>query len=1027
MAGFPAPWWVVGGWAVEAFTGCPAVPRGHRPGRLRRATCPRCASSSATCSTCGATTAGPSGSSTTSTPSRCTRSARSGCARTRAPRGGSTAPLNPRRDGLWQSKRDEDLVAELEDVTWVADDGVRYLRRRDRRCYYKALAAPGQGRASTSTNVVAAARRPSEAGLAARDACRRATPDHPWQPRLDGAARAEPARRTLVGAMTDDTVYLDHAASTPMYPEAVAAMTDAARATLGNPSSLHASGRAARRVVEESRETIARALGCRPGEVVFTSGGTESDNLALKGLFWARRDAGPAPHPHPRRRRSSTTPSSTRCTGSPSTRAPRSSCCPSTRSAASTSTPCARSIERDPASGRPGLGDVGQQRGRHRPAGRRGRRARRTRTASPCTPTRCRPSARCRSTSPPRGVDALTLTGAQARRPVRRRRARRAPRARRHRRCCTAAARSATSAPAPSTRPAIAGFAARRRARRRAPARARRPGRRRCATTSSRRVQERCPTRASTATRTGSTHRLPGNAHLDLPRLRGRLAADAARRPRHRVLDRLGLLGRRAAGLPRAARDGLRRRAARAARCGSRSGTPRTAADVDALVEAIGPVVERARAAGAARLAESEARRCRSSPRCPAASTRPSPPPAPSRPGHDVTGIHLALSRNPQSYRTGARGCCTIEDANDARRAADVIGIPFYVWDLSDRFHEDVVEDFMAEYAAGRTPNPCLRCNEKIKFAAVLDRALALGFDAVATGHYAQLRTGADGADRDAPRGRPRQGPVLRARRAHPGAARALAVPARRLRQGRRCGDEADAPRAAGRRQARQPRHLLHRRRRHRRLAAREAGRRRRPRRRDRRPRERRGARPPRRRATASRSASARACGSAGPPPTASRATCSTSSRSPAPSRSGRARRSPSTASRASGRAGAAPRPTEPLHGTVQLRAHGEEHRAVVTRRPATTSSSSCSTRRRASRPARPRWCTTAPGSSAPRTIASTVAHAASRRDRAPPASGPCPATTPPRTTRPCGSSSSELPDLPHLPELPGRGAPRRR
>ena len=107
--------------------------------------------------------------------------------------------------------------------------------------------------------------------------------------------------------------------------------------------------------------------------------------------------------------------------------------------------------------------------------------------------------------------------------------------------------------------------------------------------------------------------------------------------------------------------------------------------------------------------------------------------------GHDVTGVHLALSRNPQSYRTGARGCCTLEDANDARRAADVIGIPFYVWDLSERFHQDVVEDFMAEYSAGRTPNPCLRCNEKIKFAAVLDRAVALGFDAVATGHYAQL------------------------------------------------------------------------------------------------------------------------------------------------------------------------------------------------------------------------------------------------------------------------------------------------
>jgi tRNA-uridine 2-sulfurtransferase len=110
--------------------------------------------------------------------------------------------------------------------------------------------------------------------------------------------------------------------------------------------------------------------------------------------------------------------------------------------------------------------------------------------------------------------------------------------------------------------------------------------------------------------------------------------------------------------------------------------------------------------------------------------------------GHEVTGVHLALSENPSSYRTGARGCCTLEDARDARRAADVIGIPFYVWDMAERFRRDVVDDFVAEYAAGRTPNPCLRCNEKIKFAAVLDRALALGFDAVCTGHYARLDGG---------------------------------------------------------------------------------------------------------------------------------------------------------------------------------------------------------------------------------------------------------------------------------------------
>jgi len=109
--------------------------------------------------------------------------------------------------------------------------------------------------------------------------------------------------------------------------------------------------------------------------------------------------------------------------------------------------------------------------------------------------------------------------------------------------------------------------------------------------------------------------------------------------------------------------------------------------------------------------------------------------------GHDVTGVHLALSAKPGTLRTGARGCCTIEDAHDARRAADLMGIPFYVWDFAERFTEDVVDDFVAEYAAGRTPNPCLRCNERIKFEALLDKAIALGFDAVCTGHYARLST----------------------------------------------------------------------------------------------------------------------------------------------------------------------------------------------------------------------------------------------------------------------------------------------
>ena len=110
--------------------------------------------------------------------------------------------------------------------------------------------------------------------------------------------------------------------------------------------------------------------------------------------------------------------------------------------------------------------------------------------------------------------------------------------------------------------------------------------------------------------------------------------------------------------------------------------------------------------------------------------------------GHDVTGVHLALSEAPAELRTGARGCCSREDARDAARAADVLGIPFYVWDLAARFRADVIDDFVAEYAAGRTPNPCLRCNEHIKFTAVLERALALGFDAVVTGHHARLADG---------------------------------------------------------------------------------------------------------------------------------------------------------------------------------------------------------------------------------------------------------------------------------------------
>ncbi|GAA4475871.1 cysteine desulfurase family protein [Rhodococcus olei] len=106
-------------------------------------------------------------------------------------------------------------------------------------------------------------------------------------PRLDSAGPVDRAN-----APRSAPVYLDHAATTPMLPEAISAMTEVL-ATVGNASSLHGSGRAARRRVEEARESIAADLGARPSEVIFTSGGTESDNLAVKGIYWARRDADP--------------------------------------------------------------------------------------------------------------------------------------------------------------------------------------------------------------------------------------------------------------------------------------------------------------------------------------------------------------------------------------------------------------------------------------------------------------------------------------------------------------------------------------------------------------------------------------------------------------------------------------------------------------------------------------------------------------------------------------------------------------
>ena len=82
--------------------------------------------------------------------------------------------------------------------------------------------------------------------------------------------------------------------------------------------------------------------------------------------------------------------------------------------------------------------------------------------------------------------------------------------------------------------------------------------------------------------------------------------------------------------------------------------------------------------------------------------------------GYEVVGVHLALSKNSRAGAPEAksRGCCTLSDERDARRSADILGIPFYTWDMAAEFADDVLDDFVAEYASGRTPNPCMRCNE---------------------------------------------------------------------------------------------------------------------------------------------------------------------------------------------------------------------------------------------------------------------------------------------------------------------------
>ncbi|TGU72569.1 tRNA 2-thiouridine(34) synthase MnmA [Geomonas terrae] len=113
--------------------------------------------------------------------------------------------------------------------------------------------------------------------------------------------------------------------------------------------------------------------------------------------------------------------------------------------------------------------------------------------------------------------------------------------------------------------------------------------------------------------------------------------------------------------------------------------------------------------------------------------------------GYDVIGVSLQLYDRPENTPSGGKTCCSLTDVMDAARVAKKLGIPFQVIDMRERFKELVIDDFVAEYASGRTPNPCARCNERIKFGLLLETADALNADLLATGHYARIEKDEDG------------------------------------------------------------------------------------------------------------------------------------------------------------------------------------------------------------------------------------------------------------------------------------------
>ena len=156
--------------------------------------------------------------------------------------------------------------------------------------------------------------------------------------------------------------------------------------------------------------------------------------------------------------------------------------------------------------------------------------------------------------------------------------------------------------------------------------------------------------------------------------------------------------------------------------------------------------------------------------------------------GYDVIGVHMRLhhlhAAQPHRLRAGRlnKGCCSADDVDDARMVCYELGIPFYVLDFEGDFRKTVIQNFVDEYSAGRTPYPCLMCNRYVKFDSLLKRAAQLDAAYLATGHYARITLDeATGRYSPAPRPRPLQGPVLRALPPRPVRAKPPALPHGRL------------------------------------------------------------------------------------------------------------------------------------------------------------------------------------------------------------------------------------------------------